>query len=58
MVMKIFVKPSGVEVEINSDNYHIAKVLGWVPKEESPVEIKTEKVVELPKRKGRPPKIT
>lgn len=57
MVMKIFVKPSGVEVEINSDNYHIAQALGWLPKEEPPVEIKTE-VGELPKRKGRPPKIT
>jgi hypothetical protein len=56
-VTKIFVKPSGVEVEINSDNYHIAKALGWVPKEESHVEIKTAEVIELPKRKGRPPKI-
>lgn len=54
MVMQIWVKPSGVEVEINSENVEIAKSLGWVPKDQVPV---VQDVVELPKRRGRPPKV-
>lgn len=54
MVMQIWVKPSGVEVEINSENVEIAKSLGWVPKDQVPV---VQNVVELPKRRGRPPKV-
>lgn len=54
MVMQIWVKPSGVEVEINSENVEIAKSLGWVPKDQVPI---VQDVVELPKRRGRPPKV-
>ena len=32
--MKTFVKPSGVEVDVNESSYAKALELGWVPKEE------------------------
>jgi hypothetical protein len=54
MVMQIWVKPSGVEIAINPENIELAKSLGWVPKDQVPI---VENVVELPKRRGRPPKV-
>jgi hypothetical protein len=54
MVMQIWVKPSGVEIAINPENIELAKSLGWVPKDQVPI---LENVVELPKRRGRPPKV-
>lgn len=32
--MKTFVKPSGIEIEVNENSYAAAKALGWVPKDE------------------------
>jgi hypothetical protein len=54
VVTQIWVKPSGVEMSINPENIELAKSLGWVPKDQVPI---VEEVVELPKRRGRPPKI-
>jgi hypothetical protein len=54
VVTQIWVKPSGVEISINPENIELAKSLGWVPKDQVPI---VEEVVELPKRRGRPPKI-
>jgi hypothetical protein len=39
---------------INPENIELAKSLGWVPKDQVPT---VKEVVELPKRRGRPPKI-
>lgn len=52
--MQIWVKPSGVEIAINPENIELAKSLGWVPKGQVPI---LENVVQLPKRRGRPPKV-
>ena len=44
----IWIKPSGMEVSVDSDSYEAAASLGWKPKDQEPV-------VEAKKR-GRPPK--
>lgn len=49
MNLETWVKPSGVEVQINPESRDAARELGWVPKDDAPV-------VE-PKRRGRPPKV-
>ena len=54
--METWVKPNGVEVQINADNHKAARDLGWVPKEEAKPAEQPADVVEVPKRRGRPPK--
>jgi hypothetical protein len=50
MILEIWVKPSGVEVQINAESRDAARELGWVPKDSVPV------MMDQPKRRGRPPK--
>ena len=51
MELEAWVKPSGVEVWINTESRDVAKELGWVPKSSD-----VEPPVVEPKRRGRPPK--
>lgn len=50
--MKIFVKPSGVELGVNPESEEYAISLGWIPKDQK-VEEQPEPA---PARRGRPPK--
>jgi len=47
MVNTIWVKPSGVEVKVDSGSYEAAASLGWKPKDQPVVE---------EKKRGRPAK--
>lgn len=44
----IWIKPSGVEVNVDSDSYEAAASLGWKPKDQEPVAEE--------KKRGRPAK--
>ena len=55
MLLETWVKPNGVEVQINSNSHQAATDLGWKPKQEVKAETVTAKP-EMPKRRGRPPK--
>jgi hypothetical protein len=48
VITSIWIKPSGVEVKVDSGSYEAAASLGWKPKDQQPV-------VEAKKR-GRPAK--
>lgn len=53
--MKVFVKPSGVEVEVCESSYDTAINIGWKPKESIQKEVKQEVKQEnkpTQKRKG------
>lgn len=56
--MITFVKPSGVEVQVNEYSAQFAQDLGWKLKTDDPEPEKAEetKQEEAPKRRGRPPK--
>jgi hypothetical protein len=56
VIMETWVKPNGKEVQINSDNHRAAREIGWVPKEEYQSTVEPDVVVDMPKRRGRPPK--
>jgi hypothetical protein len=49
VMLEIWVKPNGTEIQINSECRDAARELGWVPKGEVVT-------LETPKRRGRPPK--
>jgi hypothetical protein len=48
VITSIWIKPSGVEVKVDSSSYEAAASLGWKPKDQEPV-------VQAKKR-GRPAK--
>jgi hypothetical protein len=50
--MKTYIKPSGVEVEVNPNSYDLAESLGWKVKSEKPAEVK-EPVKQVHKHKGK-----
>lgn len=43
---KTFVKPSGVELEVNENSYSAAAALGWEPKAEKPAGPTVEQIAE------------
>lgn len=54
--MKIFIKPSGVEVIVNEGSESHALSLGWKPKESAQEPVIEQVVEQVSKKRGRPRK--